>query len=182
MTPNPDTQRDIIAYIQQTRPTYTREAITNQLLAAGYPPLEIEAAWATVEGADPAAFAQMAPNVDYDAVVAPRPAPVMRSGVFWLTMIGFILVSYLIPGALIYVGTISGETLGGPLIISGGILFLVLQIAALVGGLVGMGRNRPLAIGLLMGLMMTDVVIFVVACGVAGVCIYALNSFSTGTP
>lgn len=183
MTPHPDTQRAIIQYIQQTRSTYTREAITNQLVAAGYPPPEIEAAWATVEGADPAAFAQLAPNVDYDAVVAPRSAPVARSGVFWLTVIGFILISYLIPGALMYVGVISGESLGGPLIITALIVFFLLQIAGLVAGLLGLGRNRPLAIGLLIGLLMTDVVIpFVVGCGVLGICVYILSTGGSGFP
>jgi hypothetical protein len=176
MTPNPDTQRDIIQYIQQTRPTYTREAITSQLLAAGYPPPEIEAAWATVEGVDPAAFARMAPNVDYDAVVAPRAAPVTRSGVFWLTLFGFILVSYLIPGILFYIGFTTGAAVSDPLFIAAIILYAVLQLAGLAVGLLWLGRNRPLAIGLLIGLLLTNVVIpFVAACGVAGVCVYLLN-------
>jgi hypothetical protein len=181
VTPNPDTQRTIIQYIQQTRATYTREAITNQLLASGYPPPEIEAAWATIEGADPSGFARVAPNVDYDAVVAPRPTPVARSGVFWLTLIGFILVSYLVPGALVFVAYNAGESVGGPLMLTALIVFFGLQIAGLVAGLVWLGRNRPVAIGLLIGLLMTDVVIpFVVGCGIAGVCIYLLNSYNSG--
>jgi hypothetical protein len=46
---------EIEDYIRANRQRYTREAVTEQLRAAGHDSAEIEAAWALVEGATPSA-------------------------------------------------------------------------------------------------------------------------------
>ena len=40
---------EILRYIRSNRDTYTREAITRQLIAAGHDPAEIERAWESIE-------------------------------------------------------------------------------------------------------------------------------------
>ncbi len=40
---------EILRYIRSNRDTYTREAITRQLIAAGHDPAEIEQAWESIE-------------------------------------------------------------------------------------------------------------------------------------
>ena len=50
----PEPVGDIAAYLRANGTRYTREALDQRLLAAGHPPDEIAAAWATIEAEDAA--------------------------------------------------------------------------------------------------------------------------------
>jgi hypothetical protein len=101
-------------YIRDNRGRYTREAIRQQLLAAGHDAAAIDAAWAMVDAPDP------------DATVGER-----FWGRFWLYLIGANLV------ALLIVGLLSG--LLGSLSGSGAVLLGVLAIALAIGALISWG-------------------------------------------
>jgi hypothetical protein len=180
MIPDPATQQNIIQYIQQTGGTYTRDAITNQLLASGYPAAEIEAAWRTVEAGATGEMGASgaAPPMEEGAEYAPpRPARVVSSPQFWGALVGFILLSYVMTGILAYFATLNRGDAASALFTITGIFYFVVQLGGLIQGLVLLNRNRPVAFGLLIGLLLTNVVIpFVIACGVLGICIVLLSN------
>ncbi len=186
MSPNPNA----IQYIQQYREIYTREAITSQLLAAGYPQEEIEAAWAAVE-------ADAAPNLPpppagyprtggWDAggsYVKPRRKAIQTGASFWLTLMGFVLLSIL-AGALVlmwWLGFFGGYD--SPLASVGSFTCYaapLLQVIGLIVGLVLWNRNRAVAQGLLFGVLISSVVIpSVVFLILLGTCLVLLGAFST---
>ena len=183
--PNPNA----VQYIRQYREIYTREAITSQLLAAGYPQEEIEAAWAAVE-ADSAPGLPPPPAVhgrtgNWDAgssYVEPRRKAIETGAKFWLTLIGFVLLSILL-GALNVVpfGSIFGYD--SPLAALGSVFCLggvLLQVAGLVAGLVLLNKNRPVAQGLLFGVLISSVVIpALVFLILLGTCLVILGGLST---
>lgn len=185
MIPNPNA----VQYIRQYREIYTREAITSQLLAAGYPREEIDAAWAAVE-ADVASDLPP-PPADYrrtggwdagGSYVQPRRKAIETGPRFWLTMIGFVLLSLLV-GALNIVPF--GEIFGynSPLAATGIVVCLVsllLQIAAVITGLVLWNKNRAVAQGLLFGVFISSVVIpALVFFILLGTCLVILGAYST---
>src|SRR5262245_58061947 len=105
--------QQITEYILQNRDTYTREAIDRQLLAAGYGQADISAAWDALHAAPGQAASPVplpprgpvpygAPSRWGDEYTTPeqRPVRVVRSPVFWLVLIGFIVLSYGIPAIL----------------------------------------------------------------------------------
>src|SRR4051794_6826208 len=112
----PSAQAQIVQYIEQYRNIYTREAITQQLVSAGYTADDIAAAWRTVEswGAEGARLSggppagALAPGIPDSAPgfaeALPRPR-VFSSPVFWLTLVGFILIAYIVPAIPLYLST-----------------------------------------------------------------------------
>jgi hypothetical protein len=101
-------------YIRDNRDRYTRDAIRQQLLAAGYDAAQIDAAWAMLDAPDP------------DATVGER-----FWGRFWLYLIGINLA------ALLIVGLLSG-LLGAPA--GGGVaLLVILAIVLAIGALISWG-------------------------------------------
>ena len=157
--------QEIIDYIHKNRDDYTREAITQQLLAAGYSAVEVGAAWRVIEGRrfsdDPSGIAQ---GIDprYDQRFANKPR-------FWGVFIGFIILSYLVAGIFVYVtiiNPVSGQ-LGNVLLY----FFIGLQLFALIFGLLRVGMDRPLGMGLLLSVLSALVVIPCLALGILwGIC------------
>jgi hypothetical protein len=171
---------DIIRYIRENRPIYTREAIRRRLLEAGHSEADIDAAWAAVEtdepappvppAAEPAASYTpeqfRAPAADETGSTAPPPAgaqpqavvqppaagprrrgfPAASSPAFWLSLIGFVLVMYIV-APLIGAAATGIDDTG----VAGGVIWLILWLGGLVAGLVLLRRNEPVALGLLIG-------------------------------
>lgn len=90
----------IISYIREHVSTYTREAITQELLKAGFEQAEIEATWQAFLTDTPQseveAVKQVPPNVS-TAVARQRPG--LR---FWMTVVGYGLVVIFLAGLLIF--------------------------------------------------------------------------------
>ena len=126
-------------YIREHRDRYTREAIRQQLLAAGYDAAQIDAAWAMVDAPDP------------DATVGER-----FWGRFWLYLLGTNLATLLLVGLLTgLLGTLSG---GGGLVLV--ILAIVLAIGAVIAWAIvvatqptQLGRGTAMAIGAIIPLL-----------------------------
>lgn len=156
---------DLLRYIQENRATYTREAIRQRLIDAGYPAAEVDAAWTAVEAgeapplppppspAQPDAPAAGQPH----APVASQPAPADRptlgqsfrtanSPAFWLTLIGYLGLMFLgLP--ILGVATDRGDDAAAAV----GLTYLALWLAGLIGGLLLLRRNRPVGMALLLG-------------------------------
>jgi hypothetical protein len=121
----------IVDYIRDNRRRYTREAIFQQLIDAGYTPEAIQATWAALETPDP------------DATVGEG-----FWSRFWVYLIGANVVVFL--GVVLLTGMHGSG--GGP------ILAVILGIALAIGGLIAwaivaatgpakMGRGTALAVG-----------------------------------
>jgi len=156
----------ITEYIRRYRDDYTREAINQQLLDAGYSSVEIGAAWREVEGihfSDPSDYGyQELP----DARKARRFANSPR---FWSIFLGYLLLSYLIPGLLVYL-SITQQGLG-QLSTIGLLLFIVLQAIAIILGLIYVDRDRPVGMGLLISVLTAVVLLpFFGAVALYGIC------------
>ena len=173
----------IVEYIRQNRQMYTREAITSQLVAAGYAPADVEAAWKSVEGGIPippsaysGATGLSGGSWDSGHSEQPRPQRLASTPAFWGYFVGFILLSYILPGALFWLGATQSDGLIVNIAIG---MFILLQLAALVGGAVSFSRNRPRAVGLMSGVLMVLVVIPVCAFAIFfGLCLASLGALS----
>ena len=146
--------RRIADYISANRGTFTREAITQQLLEAGYEQGAIDATWAVLDTPDP------------DDVAGEG-----FWGRFWIYLIGLNVVAFLLVGVLtqmipnaVGLAAILGIALGIGALISLGIVA--------VTGPARLGRGTAIAIGGIVPLIFTFLI--------AGSC-YALIS-SIGTP
>jgi hypothetical protein len=183
---SPDTQT-IVEYIRQNRQLYTREAITSQLLTAGYAPADVEAAWQSLESGIPVpppgyvgTTGLSSGNWDSGYQDQPRPRRLASSPQFWGYMVGFILLSYILPGVLFWLGASGSDGLIVNIAIG---MFLLLQLAALVGGAVSFSRNRPRAIGLMSGVLMVLVVIpFCAFALFFGLCLASLGGLGVFGP
>lgn len=65
----------ILNYIRQNRSTYTREAITGELLKAGYNPAEVEAAWQAIEAEQLPSAGEVPPWAGTIGQFPPGPVP-----------------------------------------------------------------------------------------------------------
>jgi hypothetical protein len=131
--------RRIAEFIAQNRRTYTREAITQQLIDAGYSREAIQATWAALEAPDP----DSTPDTGF-------------WGRFWWMLIGVNLVVLLGVGVL--TGLLFNLEQGAPLL---GALAVVLAIGALISwGIVAavgpdkMGRTGSTTVGITIPLVM----------------------------
>jgi hypothetical protein len=166
---------------------YTREAITSQLLTAGYAPADVEAAWQSLEGPIPTppstyggASGLSGGSWDSGHEEQPRPRRLAGTPAFWGYMVGFILLSYILPGVLFWLGASESDGLIVNIAIG---MFLLLQLAALVGGAVSLSRNRPRAIGLMCGVLMVLVVIpFCAFALFFGLCLASLGGLGVFGP
>lgn len=171
----------IIEYIRQNRQTYTREAITSQLVTTGYDPADVEAAWEAVDSGVPAppsgyagATGLSGGSWDSGSPEKSRPQRLASSPAFWGYMVGFILLSYILPGGLFWLGASNSDGLIVNIAIG---MFLLLQLGALVGGVVSLSRNRPRGVGLMTGVLMTLVVLPICAFAVFfGLCLASLGT------
>lgn len=130
--------RRIADFIAENRRTYTREAITQQLLDAGYSRESIDATWAALDAPDP----HSRPATDF-------------WGRFWLMLIGVNLA--VLVGVAALTGLLFNLEQGGALLV---ILAVALGIGALIAwGLVAavgpdkMGRTGSTLVGILIPLL-----------------------------
>jgi hypothetical protein len=173
---------ELIRYIEQNRDTYTREAIDKRLLDAGYSAADIEAAWAaapTVALSGTPGVPAAPPPRGWDAgssAEAPRPRRVIASPLFWITLIGFVIGTYALPYLAAFVGTNIDASNGSTNLTTWGGCgtLLLIQLAALIGGIALLRRNRPVAQGLFIGLLIADVVIPLI---ILGACVVLLTSY-----
>jgi hypothetical protein len=148
---------DLLRYIEENRATYTREAIRQRLIDAGYPAAEVDAAWTAVEAGEAPPLPPPPSPVQPDAPAASRPAPADRptlgrsfrtanSPAFWLTLIGYLGLMFLgLP--ILGVATDRGDDAAAAV----GLTYLALWLAGLIGGLLLLRRNRPVGMALLLG-------------------------------
>lgn len=181
--------QQIVQYIAQYREVYSREAIDSQLLAAGYGRQEIDAAWAQAsfqaayppsEGPIPTPpSAQVRAGWGDTDYQPPRNQRLVSRPLFWGVLIGFIVLSYGLPVLFLALAGFTSDnttlsSIFGWLTLGS---FVVLQLAALVWGLLALNGNRLLGLGLLYGVLMTVVVLpFVAFFILLGIC---LTSFAT---
>jgi hypothetical protein len=181
-----------LQYIRQYRGIYTREAITQQLIANGIPPEEIEEAWQAVEAGanstpglpnyEPPTYAPPSgtsagspgggqyynlPPQGYGRPFQPRPR-LRNNPQFWLTFLGFVIGTPLLGLLLVYLSNRFSS------------FFAYLIYAVLVGAGVGAiyykDKNWAVSRGLLYGLITVIVVpvvaIFVFFVIIFGICIF----------
>ena len=179
--------QQIIEYILQNRDIYTREAIDRQLLDAGYAQGDIVAAWDALGAAPEQAASAVplppegplpygAPSRWGDEHISPeqRPKRLVSSPLFWSVLLGFIALSYGVPAILAI--SPSRDQFGLPNFNLVWISFVLLQVGAIVGGIIALGRNRPLGMALLIGVLMVVVVLPVISFGILlGVCVVMLS-------
>jgi hypothetical protein len=125
-------------YIRANRDRYTRQAINEQLLAAGYDQAAIDAAWAMLDAPDP------------DATIGQR-----FWGRFWLYLLGINVAVLLIVGLLSGMfGALSSSL----------VLLIILAVALTIGALIAwgvvaatqptqLGRRTAIAIGSIIPLL-----------------------------
>ena len=175
---------NIIQYIQQYRTIYTREAIDRQLAVAGYNHAEVEEAWrmlaaseAPTTDAPPEAMPPMPGSRwgDDPAYEPPKSKRFVNTPGFWFTLLGFIVLSYGLPilvGWLLSLNLDTQRNAG----LGSTATFGVLQLGGIVGGLLLLGRRRPVAMGLLIGVLMVVVVLPIVSfCILFGICLVGLG-------
>jgi hypothetical protein len=162
-------------YIRLHRDTYPRDAIDAQLQAAGYSPADIEAGWRNVSSVVPPP-SRWGDDAAHQAPVRRRFA---SSPVFWLTMIGFILLSYGVPALFGWLFSLNAETMPSAGLVSS-VSFVLLQLGGIVGGILLQHRNRSVGMGFLIGVLMVVVVLPTLAfCIFFGICLVGLGGFGT---
>jgi hypothetical protein len=144
---------DIIDYIRKNRDDYTREAITQQLLDAGYTAVEVGAAWRVVEGShfrDDSPGSAEGPDPRYNQSIVNKPR-------FWAIFFGYIALTYSVVALFVDVTIINPVpgSLGNVLLY----FFVGLQLFALIFGLLRVGVDRPLGMGLLLSVASALIVI-----------------------
>jgi hypothetical protein len=178
-----------LQYIRQYRGIYTREAISQQLIANGISPAEIEGAWQAVEAeatatpglpdyappsygpptGGPGAGGQYynLPPQGYGRPFQPRPR-LRNNPQFWLTFIAFVIGVPLLGLLLLYLSTNVGTYLG--------YLIYGVLIAAGVGAVYYKDKNWAVSRGLLYGLITVIVVpavaAFVYVVVIFGICLF----------
>jgi hypothetical protein len=170
---------NIIQYIRQYRSVYTREAIDRQLAAAGYDPAEVEQTWWLLENempttdAPPEAMPPMPGSRwgDDPAHDPPKSRRFANTPAFWFTLLGFIVLSYGLPILLGWLLSLNFDTQRNAGLFSTA-TFGLLQLGGIVGGLLLLGRRRPAAMGLLIGVLTVVVVLPIVSfCILFGICL-----------
>lgn len=146
----------IVRYIEQYRGTYTREAINKSLLAEGYTPADIQAAWQEVESRSRQGGDNEAPGEPV------RPWKASRQPVFWLALVTtFVVIQAALSMFLFgYIGTL--WSLG---------MTLVLLFVVLLAGIILLRRNRAVGLGLLYGLLWSVLLPVILLLAVAGICL-----------
>ena len=153
---------EIVQYILEHRGTYTREAIRQHLIDAGHSPAEVDAAWEAVESSqlpptppgEPSYEAPVAASQDPMPARARTDASMVRAPVFWLTLVGFVVVVYL---SLVLFNTIIASA--------------VIWLGGFIAAFILARRNRPVAMGLALGATVAFLLPFVVVIILLGVCI-----------
>lgn len=150
----------IADYIRDNRSRYTRQALTDQLLAAGYSREAIDATWAVLD------------TPDRDATAGPS-----FWGRFWLFLIGVNVVVFL--GVLLLSGMLTALAGGGAIL--GIILAVALATFALVAwGVVAL--TRPATLSRRTALAIGAVVPLFFALLVGGTCYALVGGLGVGGP
>lgn len=103
-------------------------------------------------------------------LVEPERKTVITSRDFWLVLVGFILLSYAFPAFFLAISPREGGSINFGYAWPGLLAGSVLQLIALIWGVRTRATNRPLGMGLLIGVLLTVVVLPV--CAVVGLLIY----------
>ena len=154
---------EMVRYVIENRDRYTREAIERRLLEAGHTPADVAAAFrrAGMPGTSAASpFPPIAGGSDEPPGRRPPSDRIADSPWFWLSLVGIVLGGY--GGA-----ALASYALGIGL---GAVLPLGLLAGALLAALLLLRRNRPLALGLLTGVMTAMLIPFVLVVVLAGLC------------
>jgi hypothetical protein len=145
------------------------------LQAAGYSPAEIEAGWRNVSS--------VVPSPSRWGDDAAHQAPVQRrfanSPAFWLAMVGYIVLAYGVPALLGWLFSLNASTMysAGTAAMAA---FALLLLGGIFGGILLNNRNRPLSMGLLIGVLMVTLVLPTLAfCIFLGVCLVGVGGFGT---
>ncbi|HUS14295.1 MAG TPA: hypothetical protein VM536_04665 [Chloroflexia bacterium] len=189
----PDAQDPLVTYIRQTRHTYSREAITQHLAAAGHSAAAIAAAWQAADAPPDTAETALVRGAALGGLPAgtrisaepPEGGPPVRprarsSPVFWFTLLGFIVLNYVLGAAMAGVPTMLDVPYDSALRGLPVAAWALVQVAVLIAGAVLYRRNRPLALGLLLGLLFGDIILPILAVALFfGACLVMLatNTF-----
>ena len=112
---------------------------------------------------------------DDPAYEPPRSRRFVNTPAFWFTLLGFILLSYGLPILFGWLLSLDFETQQNAGLVSTS-TFGILQLGGLVGGLLLLGRQRPVAMGLLIGVLMVVVVLPIVSfCILFGICLVGIG-------
>ncbi|MDQ3927519.1 MAG: hypothetical protein M3328_00070, partial [Chloroflexota bacterium] len=112
---------------------------------------------------------------DGDYAPAEKRKPFATTGLFWSILVGFVVLSYGLPTLLLYLAS-SNVDVGGEISTIALVLFGVLQLGAIIGGVMSLNRSRPRAMGLLIGVLLVIVVLpFVAVVVLFGICLAALG-------
>ena len=135
----------ILRYITANRDTYTREAITRQLIARGHDPAEIDQAWELIE---------------------PRPEGMLpRDRTFWRYFFIYIVVLYGLT-FVVYALRLRDEPFGG-------VAWMILGVFLLLGALTStllVRAKRAAAKGAVSGMLIAVLIPFVTLVVIAGLC------------
>lgn len=167
---------NLIQYIEQHRAQYTREAIDKQLLDAGYSRADIDAAWNEIEAGATGEQAVPPPAVTQSSQQLPptQQRRLLATPVFWLGLFGVLVLQYGI--AALFFPAINYENGSSVFVPIVGVLTCGVPIALLIAGSLLLKSNRPLALGLLYGLLIFDVIIpFIGAIIIFGICVASLS-------
>ena len=149
---------ELVTYIRDHRTTYTREALTAELVSAGHAAADIEAAWAQMESED-AAAASKGPT---GWVVADERPYVRGAGALLALVV--VVLGYLGSVAWFAVSRVS----------SSGIVVLLYSVAMLVAGVFVVRRiSRASSAGVVFGSFLLAIALYV---GLAGACIVGVLS------
>lgn len=169
---------NLIQYIEQNRAQYTRAAIDKQLLDAGYSQADIDAAWKEIEAREANTPVVPPPQAQapQPAVVPPtQPRRLLTMPIFWLGLFGVLVLQYGV--AALFIPATSYENGNSVFVPIAGVLTCGVPIALLIAGSLLLRSNRPLALGLLYGLLVFDVIIpFVGSIILFGICVTSLGS------
>jgi hypothetical protein len=149
---------DLVHYIREHRATYTREALTAELVAAGHDTADVEAAWAQLDAED-----ATAPPATAWAV--PDTKPYERGPATVILML-VVALGYLASVAVFVFGNLGGGRYNVVVI-----LYTVAMFA--VGAFVLRQMGRASSMGTVVGAFLIAVVLYV---GLAGACIAGVLS------
>ena len=159
---------DLVRYLREYRERYTREALTNQLIAQGHDPAAVEAAWARLTAEDAGGWS-----------AAPRPSDTGGG-----TIAGVVIMSLLIVGTyglaialtLLLVG--AGSYAGTDMPAYPIAILVIYAIAMLAGGLFSLWRlfKVPSAGTGAAGILTAFAISVLIFVGLSGLCIVGLNA------
>ncbi len=147
----------IRAYITGYGHLYIRASVIRQLRDAGYTQFDIDTAWATLDAEGSLVTARLNTESPRAGWLATDRA--VLSAQFWAALLGTITVSYTLAGVLLsLIYSVPSEFSGNAIYLAWG-LFGLAQIMALILAYSRFRTHRPQALGVLIGLLLADIVL-----------------------